>query len=95
MGRDQEVAKDLFDDLEGKIDDCYVAGVQSYRFFRGDGVRERGAAAALEEVVEELAVHLFLGQSGACDSCFHGASRDLRFESRDRGRDHGHFSGLM
>ena len=31
-------------------------------------MRERGSAAALEEVVEELAIHLFLGRFGACNS---------------------------
>ena len=52
---------------------------------------EWGFATALEEGVEELAVGVFLGQYGACGSGFQSASLELRFESGDRGRDHGHF----
>ena len=63
--------------------------MQSCSMFWGE-VSERGSAAALEEVVEELAVSLFLGRVG---SGFESAGLDLRFENGDRGRDHGHLYG--
>lgn len=85
------MAKDLFDDGEGKVEDRHVEGVQWSRRVRGgwdNGMSGSDSAAALEEVVEEAGIDLFfIRRHGPFRAYFRGASRA---ESREQRRDHGH-----
>ena len=53
-------------------------------------VSRRGLGAALEELVEELAVGIFLGRYGAFDSCLDSASVNVSGGKYHQGRNHGH-----